>query len=462
MRNKLYIIGLLSLSMIGCANNPFSSYSNQANARLSKIYAGNLDTAMEAESTNDILYNMEYGSIQRLQQNYEVSSIYFSKAQNVIDLWASSWQSTTTGQLSNTMMSMLINDNVNDYQPRGYEKTFLTTLHALNHLDLNNMDNARIEIKRMYQVENAIQNYNQIMYNQAQENLKKETSSDEGSYIYKEILKKYDFSDINSPKVLALKNSYQNAFSHYLAGFVFEALNEPSLSRPGYVKSGQLQPTNSLIQQSIDNIDKNIRPKKNTTDLLLVQEIGHAPQIKSKEINIPINFSGRNQDSPCMGMINIFYPTMIKDSLNQEIYGFNIDSRSMFPSPMVDVDLMTARSLGDETPHIIARNIASAVRNIATSQATCSSGGSLGALLSLGTGIGSVFIDKADERNWNMLPSKVNINRLNLPYGVHSFDITINGIKYSKQINLTQPYQVLVYRILGNQVYFEPQRGMVN
>ncbi|MDD3265810.1 MAG: hypothetical protein PHC75_01350, partial [Burkholderiales bacterium] len=93
---------------------------------------------------------------------------------------------------------------------------------------------------------------------------------------------------------------------------------------------------------------------------------------------------------------------------------------------------------------------------------TCSSGGNLGALLSLGAGIGSIFIDKADERNWNLLPSKVNINRINLPYGNHSFDISINGVRYTKQINLNQPYQVLVYRVLGNQVYFEPQRGMVN
>ncbi|MDD3267226.1 MAG: hypothetical protein PHC75_08640, partial [Burkholderiales bacterium] len=446
MKNQLYIIGLLSLSMIGCANNPFSSYSTQSSSRLAKIYTGNLDGAMEAESTNDILYNMEYGTVQRLKQNYEVSNIYFARSQNSIDVWAASWQSTTFGELSSTMMSMLINDNVNDYQPRGYEKTFLTTLHALNHLDLNNMDDARVEIKRMYQIEQAIQNYNQVMYNQAQTELKKETSDAAGNYVYKEILKSYDFSDINSPQVLALKNSYQNAFSHYLAGFVFEALNEPSLARPGYVKAGQLQPTNPLIQQSIDNLDKNVRPKKNTTDLLIVQEIGHAPQIKSKEINIPISFGNQNQNQnqnqnapSCTAMINIFYPTMIKDSLNQAMYGFNLDNKPLNPSQMVDVDLMTARSLSDGMPHIIARNIASAVRNIATAKSTCSSGGNLGALLSLGAGIGSIFIDKADERNWNLLPSKVNINRINLPYGNHSFDITINGVRYTKQINLNQP-----------------------
>lgn len=461
IKNKFYIILLTSLSVIGCANNnPLSSYNNETTTRISKIYSGNLNLAMQEESSDSPLYNMEYGTIQRLQSNYESSNIYFNKAQNIIDIWAASWQSTTSGEAYRTMTSILVNDNVNDYQPRGYEKAFLTTFHALNHLDLNNWANARIEIKRMYQIEEAIQNYNQATYNQAKIDLAKEKSDAKNGYLYDQVSKQYDFSDINSPQVLALKNSYQNAFSHYLAGFVFEALNEPSLARPGYLKAGQLQPNNTLIQGSIDNIDKNIRPKANTTDLLIVQEVGHAPQIRSKEISIPIQLS----NVPCMNQITIFYPTLVNDSKNQSLYNFNLDGKNVAPLPMVNVDLMAARSLSDEKTHIIIRNIGAAIRNISAMQALCMQNNSSSLALFGGSVLvlGSLAIDKADERNWNMLPSKININRINLPYGNHSFDITINGVKYTKQINLNQPYQVLVYRILGNQVYFEPQRGMSN
>lgn len=464
MNFKLSVVALVSLVLFGCANNPLRSYKQETDTRLNQLYSGNLDLAMKAESTTDVLYNMEYGTLLRLQQGYESSNLYFTRAQDSIDIWSSSWQSTTSGEVSNTLMAMLVNDNINDYQPRGYEKTFLTTFHALNHLDLNNWDNARIEIKKMYQIEQAIQNYNQALYNETQADIKKQSSPAADNYLYAQIDKQYSFSNMVSPEVLALKNSYQNSFSHYLAGFVFEALNEPSLARPGYIQSGQLQPTNLLIQQSVDKIDKNYRPKTNTTDLLIVQEVGHAPQIKSKEFVIPIPSNFLYGNSSCLGNgITIFYPTLEKDKFNQALYSFNLDGKLIAPLPMVDVDLMAARSLNDEKTRIIIRNIAAAVRNVGVMQAMCANNDSSSALLgSIVLNVGSMVLDKADERNWNMLPSKININRVNLPYGVHTFDININGIKYTKQITLNQPYQILVYRVIGNSVYFEPQRGMVN
>ncbi len=463
MKQKSLITLLAGLTLVGCANNPLSSYKNTADNRLNKVYnSNNIMDAMKAESSSDILYNMEYGSLLRLNQNYESSNLYFTRAQNSINAWVASWENTTAGQISNTATAMIINDNANNYDPRGYEKTFLTTLHALNHVDLNNYDNARIEIKRMYQVEQATQNYNQVLYNQAQIEAQNQSKDKTQNYLYQQIVQKYNFNDINSPQVLALKNSYQNAFSHYLAGFIFEALNEPSLARPGYVKAGQLTPTNMLVQQSIDNIDKHIRPKAGQTDLLIVEEVGHAPQIKSNEIHVPINLNLVGTPNGCLNMINVFYPTLIIDKKNNTSYNFSLDNQNITPVTMTDVDLMAARSIHDEVPHIIARNITAAVRNIALAQASCSAGGSIGALLNIGTSIGGVLLDKADERNWTLLPSKINISRTTLNYGKHTISLNINGMTYNQIINLNQPYQIITLRILGNRVLFDTQSSMLN
>lgn len=448
------------LGLSACANNPFSSYNKTSTKTLDNIYSGNLTTAMRAESTADPLYNMEYGELMRLNQNYTQSNYNFSLAQQNIDLWTINWLNTTQGKVSTTMTSMLVNDNANEYQPRGYERTFLTTQHALNHLDLNNWDNARIEIKRMYQIEQATENYNQALYASEAQETQKIGADPQQSYLSRQILQKYDFSDINNPQVLALKNSYQNAFSHYLAGFVFEALNEPSLARPGYVKAGQLNPTSPLIQQSIDNIDKNVHTKAGFSDVLIVEETGHAPLIKSVELHVPIdaNFTG-NQNS-CINMINVFFPHLVPDTYNQQVYPINVDSTLVTPELMVNVDLMAARAIRDETPHIIARNIAAAIRNIASSQLACSGGGGIGTLLSLGTSLGGALLDKADERTWTLLPSKVYINRTSLAYGKHIITVNVNGIPYSQTINLTQPYQIITFRVIGNQVLFDPQYSM--
>ena len=44
-------------------------------------------------------------------------------------------------------------------------------------------------------------------------------------------------ASLDAPEVVSLKNSYQSAFSHYLAGFVYEALGEKDLAAPGASRS---------------------------------------------------------------------------------------------------------------------------------------------------------------------------------------------------------------------------------
>jgi hypothetical protein len=463
--NKLLtlLVTLTVLLLAGCASNPFSSYKSTSDKRLEKIYAGDVKSAMSAKETPDILYNMEYGMLQRLDQNYLASNIYFGRAQEVISIWANSWLSTTSGELSQQATSLLLNDNANAYQPRGYERSFLATYYALNQLDLNSLANARVEIKKMYEIEQATKNYNQVLYDQTRIEEQKQVRDPAENSLREQILKKYDFSDINNPKVLALKNSYQNAFSHYLAGFVFEALNEPSLSRPGYVNAGKLQPMNSLIQRSINNLDNGVRPKIGTTDLLIVEAVGHAPQIQSQQVTIFLNMSFIDPSKSCLNTINIFFPKLIPDRDNDSVYSYQLDDQQLTPLPMVDVNLMAARALHDEIPHLIARNVAAAIRNVSVSQLSCANANSdISLLLNIGTAITGILLDKADERIWTLLPGKININRLNLSYGQHTITVRVNGQTYTQQITLNQPYQVVAFRIMGGQLFFNTQQSMVS
>src|SRR5436190_1669062 len=66
----------------------------------------------------------------------------------------------------------------------------------------------------------------------------------------------YPIETLNDPEVLQLKNGFQNSLSHYLAGFVYEALNEPSLSAPGYRKAIELRPGVSLLEEGLRGLDQ--------------------------------------------------------------------------------------------------------------------------------------------------------------------------------------------------------------
>ena len=393
---------------------------------------------------------MEYGTYLRMIGNYKLSDLQLAKAQKIIDMWLYSWKNTTTGNISTTATNMLLNDNVTDYEASGYEKTMLSTYRALNHIDDHNCDNARIEIKKMYELEQAIANYNQALYMAT--TAKNQKQSQMENSLYQQIINKYDFSDINKPDVLALKNSYQNAFSHYLAGFVFEALNEPSLSRPGYLQAGKLAPLNKLPQHAIDDIDNNKTRKKGYANVLIIQEVGHAPQIQSNEVTIP--FAIPNGKQSCVATINVFFPKLIEDKTNTQDIPYLIDGKTQDQELFTNFDLMARKNLSDNIPHIIQRNITSAIRNVGTSMAGCSTGdSSTGLLLNLTSIVTGILLDRADERSWVLLPNKVYLNRLELPFGSHDFFITVGGRDYRYILKIDSPYQIINMRILNNQLF---------
>ena len=118
---------------------------------------------------------------------------------------------------------------------------------------------------------------------------------------------------------------------------------------------------------------------------------------------------------------------------------------------------MSARYLHDDIPNIFIRNIARAARDVATQQIACNTGGTL---LNLATVLTEVVFNQADERTWVMLPSKIYATRLNLPMGKHVITVYTGLGPQALSVNLTQRYQVITYRQIGNQVYYSAQKSI--
>lgn len=461
---KLTVLAVIPFLLSGCMSGMY--YKENTDTQLAQIQQGDLDGAAKTESSSDVLGSMQTGMLKRMGQNYTDSNTDFASAQASIQTWTDSWKNTTSGQLSADATSLLLNDSFSDYQPTGFEKSYLAMFYALNQVDLDSLDNARVEITQMYEIEEAIANYNQALYNSVREESAQQTNaSQQNNQIYKAIQQKYDFPDINAPAVLALRNGYQNAFAHYLAGFVFEALNEPSLARPGYVLAGQLNPTNPLIQQSIDNIDKGVQTTAGSTDLLIVEAVGHAPQIQSEQMTLPVSIGKDKQGNRCAEPVTLFYPKLIYDTQDKTVHTYKLDGNLQTPVSMTSTDLMAARTIHDEMPHLILRNLVAAARDVTIAREACVQGskdgkGSQGAAIGIGGIALGAFLDRADERAWVLLPKTININRMQLKYGQHTLSISIHGKIHTLNFNLNQPYQILAFRVIGDQVFFEPQQSM--
>lgn len=462
------ILGIFLLCSIlviisACANNPLSSYTSNMEKPLNAISSGNINQVESALDTNhNILYYLEHGTVLRISDHYDQSNTEFTAAQAYIDAWVASYHNGTLGQTSDTLQASMVNDRVVDYSAKDYEKVMLPTYKALNYIGLGNISSARIEITRMYNIEDIIQNYREEQYTKEQEDINSNSQNSRNQFASLDQVEsvsrnQYNFNAINDPKVLALKNSYQNAFSHYLAGFVFEALKEPSLARPGYVKAGELNPDNQLINQSINNIDKGIKPGNTMTDLLLVQEVGHAPQLKS--VSFPIPFVTTQGQNTCTSAITISFPELVPDKQNYGRISLSVDGNQQSQQLFTDFNLMAARYLHDNLPNIFLRNTLRGAKDVALQQSACSGGGGIAGLI---TTIGTSILGQADERTWTMLPNQIYVTRMKVKRGKHTISVNTGVSSQNITVNLTDDYAVLSWRVIGSGIYFSPEQSMIN
>ena len=109
-------------------------------------------------------------------------------------------------------------DSSREYEGQDYEKVMLTTRMAMDRVSLGDLDTARVEIKRIHEREAVIAEFRSRETAAAEQE-----AHDNGVRPGGKELNGYPVETLNDPEVLKLKNGFQNALSHYLAGFVYEA-----------------------------------------------------------------------------------------------------------------------------------------------------------------------------------------------------------------------------------------------
>lgn len=186
----------------------------------------------------------------------------------------------------------------------------LTTQMALNLLALNDFDGARTEIKKTHEREAVIADLRDKEY------LKRENEAErQGVTTQIKDLRGYPVEALDAPEVVGLKNSYQSAFSHYLAGFVYEALGEKDLAAPGYRKAAELRPNTPLLEQALLDLDKS-KVGADETDVLIVVQSGLAPARDSIRLPLPIPIDGHLVITPLSFPVikaDIFHPGLRPD-----------------------------------------------------------------------------------------------------------------------------------------------------
>ncbi len=94
------------------------------------------------KSKDEVLMNLEYGTILHFAGKYDSSITYFNRAENLIE-------ANYTKSISQGAASLLLSDNVLSYDGEEYENVYLNAFKALNFLHQNDLESALVESRRI-------------------------------------------------------------------------------------------------------------------------------------------------------------------------------------------------------------------------------------------------------------------------------------------------------------------------
>ena len=444
-RVSLLLVLSAMLVMTGCALQP--THDSKVGGTISAANQGQVDQALvrleNDTSTSDkveILFNLDKGELLRIDVRYEDSLSAFGVADAKVNAWEAMARSEPEKLLSSGMATFM-GDGSRPYEGQDYEKVMLTTRMAMNRINLRDLDNARVDIKRTHEREAVIEEFRAKETVAAEEVAKKEGVTGQAKE-----LNGYPIETLNDPEVLALKNGYQNALSHYLAGFVYEALNEPGLAAPGYRKAIELHPGTPALEEGLAGLDQRTSRSRpaGVTDVLFVIEAGTAPARKSKRITFPI------PTRKGLIIVPVAYPVIEPNKSPFALTDVIVGDKTYPAALIADFNVMARRALKDEMPGIQLRAAIRAITKGAIQAGLNEKGGLIGLL---GNIAAVVTEPNADDRMWRTLPERVFIVRAFVPPGTYAFRIP--GLADGEgQLTVDGRHMVVPVRVLEARTYY--------
>lgn len=440
MATRLRFMFVLSACLLLSGCPTMRDYNAELSETLEYFKAGQLDDAVAVLDRNnpfapgDLLYNLEKGELLRLGANVTGNHANWDYADKLIEGWENSPRFGAFKAFTE-FNSYGANDKVRLYDGYDFEKVALTTQMALASLSSGEVDIARVMIKKTHEREATIADKRDKQYLELENQAK-----EQGVSLKFQDLQGYPVATLDSPEVVALKNSYQSAFSHYLAGFIYESLNEKDLAAPGYRQAIELRPNTPLLEQSLRNLAKSPL-KAGEVDVLLIVQTGLAPARSSVRVPISVDVEGETY------ITNMSFPILVADTATPPVDFVMVDGKKQKLTLLNSFGDMSRRTLRDDMPGIIQRTLHRARSNVEY----------LAYLKKHRpekleeTIMQQTQREDADTRGWRTLPDKTLVARLRLKKGQHQLTLPNAPDATPVRFKVDQTHQAFSLRAVGNR-----------
>ena len=347
--------------------------------------------------------------------------------------------------------SVLSNDNAIRYEIPYYEQSMLNSYQALNYLNQQDFTGALVEIRRANLVQNNALKANQKELAESYSEMAKQGVTSES------LSSKYPSMNNAIGKV---KNGFQNAYTFYLSGVLYEANGEPNSAYIDFKKALEIYPHNITLQKDVwrlanalgmdndipmlkkrfssDIIQINHRSNKEKKGkLVIIVENGIIPNKEEVSIHLPIwSSSSRNYK-----FYNLALPRYQNKVRQYRGLSMNYQGKQYQSEEIVRLQSLAAKQLQDQMPGIVARQVVRLIAKEEIRQQMSRKGGDLGNIFA---NLYNIASEKADTRSWSTLPDSIHILSTSFEPGEHEVKLTVNGNLRTINFRVNEDRQTLI------------------
>lgn len=402
--------------------------------------AASLLPTHSANNVSNTLGQLENARVSQLSENYTDSKVAFENALHQIDKQNFAANIEISEGLQTTA-SFLTNDNVRDYRVPYFEQTMVHTLQSLNYVALKNIEGALVEVRRanLVQQQALKKNQNEL-----------EKAAAKTSLDLNDLYSRYPTMD---DMIGSVKNGFQNAFTFYLSGFLYEATGEYNAAYIDYKRAIDIYSENTYLQQDILRLAKYLGfddeynyfkarfnaealTKNNQVPVLVLIEQGLIPEKTEARIDLPI-FTSRDDIR--------FYSVALPSYANNHEYAaplsINIGEQTLQSETIVKLSALAAKDLKERMPGIVARQITRLIAKEQFRKSAARNGGDVGNIIATLYNLAS---ERADTRSWLTLANNYQIAKTYLTSGEHTLSINLNGITHPVSFSTDGNKSVLI------------------
>lgn len=446
------VIFCIAALLSGCAsiqlNNLFSDYATSQKPVRAAINAGNVKSAQSmleqptAGNTNYQLAMLEQGRLAFLAEDTKQSQWWFNQSYRALESERAKAK-VRLGKGVEKFNTLVTNDNAISYQPPAYEQSMMHSYQALNYVFQHDLEGALVEVRRANFVqEQALKQYEDELLEAS------ESAGIDASYINNAA------ATLNS-RIGDVKNGFQNAYTFYLSGLLYEAAGELNDAYIDYKRAIEIYPENEYLQRDILRLGSvlgmqtdleafekqfsvktsdvlSAKPTVNEGQLVVIYEQGLVDAKIEKSVRLPI-FTSSND----MRFYSVSIPSYSARSQSLAPLTLSVqdtaDSNTakaakgndlvVNTQPIVNLQALVAKQLQDSMPGMLSRQVLRLVAKEQVRRKLSKEAGDVGNILA---GIYSMASERADTRSWLTLPADVQISRANVAAGTHS--IAFNNV----------------------------------